>query len=479
MNETVFSTRRAALAQALHAAGGGVAIVPTAPEQPRNSDCDFPYRHDSSFHYLTGFDEPGSTLVLEASGRSTLFCRDKDVEREIWDGHRLGPIDAPQQLGVSQAFALNQLDEKLPELLAGQAALWFAFGQPGGLQARTEGWLATVRGRSRSGVQCPTAQHDLGPLLADMRLVKDATELATMRRAAAISAGAHARAMRFCASAFRAGAPSVREYEIEAELLHEFRRHGAQSPAYTSIVAAGANACVLHYAAGNSELKPGDLCLVDAGCELDGYASDITRTFPASGVFTPAQRELYEIVLAAQDAAAAVTRPGARQRDAHHAAVRVLAQGMLDSGLLDRNALGDVDAVIESLAYRQFYMHGTGHWLGRDVHDVGEYLSLAEAAFDQPDGLGGRVVKKPSRCLQAGMVVTLEPGLYVRPAPGVPERFWNIGIRIEDDAVVTADGCELISRGVPVQPAEIEALMRGRARGRAAGVPGATLRAAR
>jgi len=293
-----------------------------------------------------------------------------------------------------------------------------------------------------------------------MRLLKDPGEVETMRRAATISAGAHARAMRFCAERFRAGAPGVREYEIEAELLHEFRRHGAQSPAYTSIVAAGANACVLHYAAGDTLLQRGELCLIDAGCEFDGYASDVTRTFPADGRFGPAQRELYEIVLAAQKAAIAVTRPGARQRDAHDAAVRVLAQGMLDSGLLDREKVGGVDAVIESTAYRQFYMHGTGHWLGRDVHDVGEYLALDEAPFEQPDGLGGRVVRNPSRVLQPGMVVTIEPGLYVRPADGVPERFWHIGIRIEDDAVVTATGCELISRGVPVGAAEIEALMR-------------------
>jgi Xaa-Pro aminopeptidase len=253
----------------------------------------------------------------------------------------------------------------------------------------------------------------------------------------------------------------VREYEIEAELLHEFRRHGAQSPAYTSIVAAGANACVLHYAAGDTSLKAGELCLVDAGCELDGYASDITRTFPATGRFSAAQRELYDIVHAAQDAAVAVTHPGARQRDAHHAAVRVLAQGMLDTGLLSRDRHGLVDDVIASTAYRQFYMHGTGHWLGRDVHDVGEYLALDEAAFEQPDGVGGVVVKPPSRRLQPGMVVTLEPGLYVRPAEGVPERYWHIGIRIEDDAVITEQGCELISRDVPVAAAEIEALMKG------------------
>ena len=308
----------------------------------------------------------------------------------------------------------------------------------------------------------PGAQRDLNHLLAEMRLVKDATELDTMRRAATISAGAHARAMRWCAQSFRTTPQgSVREYEIEAELLHEFRRHGTQGPAYTSIVAAGANACVLHYAAGNAELRAGELCLIDAGCELDGYASDVTRTFPADGRYTPAQRELYDIVHAAQEAAIAATRPGARQRDAHHAAVRVLAQGMLDSGLLDADQVGDVDAVVASAAYRQFYMHGTGHWLGRDVHDVGEYLSLDEAPVEQPDGAGGTVLKKPSRLLQAGMVVTIEPGLYVRPAEGVPERFWNIGIRIEDDAVVTAEGCELISRGVPAAAAEIESLMRG------------------
>jgi Xaa-Pro aminopeptidase len=267
--------------------------------------------------------------------------------------------------------------------------------------------------------------------------------------------------MRFSARHFRdhAGA-GLPEYAIEAELLHEFRRHGAQSPAYGSIVAAGRNACVLHYAAGDAELSAGELCLIDAGCELDGYASDITRTFPADGRFTPAQRELYDIVLEAQQAAVAATRPGARKQDAHWAAVRVLAQGMLDTGLLKRDKVGDLDAVMESAAYRAFYMHGTGHWLGRDVHDVGEYLSLDEEPVEQPDGYGARVVKKPSRVLQPGMVITVEPGIYVRPAEGVPERFWHIGIRIEDDAVITPGGCELISRGVPVDPREIERLMR-------------------
>ena len=441
-------------------AGGGVAIVPTAPERQRNSDSDHPYRHGSDFHYLTGFAEPGAWLVIGSDGRTTLACRPKDLERELWDGIRLGPDAAPAALGVDDAVALDRLDEIVAERLADQRAVWWSFDTPG-LGARIDGWLERVRARSRMGVEAPGVQHDLAPLLATMRVRKDRGEIETMRRAATISAAAHVRAMRFCATRFaqdpRAAIP---EYEIEAELLHEFRRSGAEGPAYTSIVAAGANACILHYTPSATPLKAGELCLIDAGCELDGYASDVTRTFPADGRFSAPQRELYEIVEAAQRASIAVTKPGARQRDAHDAAVRVLAQGMLDSGLLDRAKVGDVDAVIESTAYRQFYMHGTGHWLGRDVHDVGEYLALDEAPFEQPDGLGGRVVRNPSRVLQPGMVVTIEPGLYVRPADGVPERFWHIGIRIEDDAVVTATGCELISRGVPVGAAEIEALMR-------------------
>ncbi len=441
-------------------AGGGVAVLPTAPERQRNGDNDHPYRHGSDFHYLTGFGEPGAWLLLESDGRSTLACRSRDPEREIWDGFRLGPDAAPAALGVDAAVALERFDETVLEKLAGQPAVWWPFGTPG-LAAQVEGWLETLRGRERRGVEAPHAQRDLLPLLAAMRVVKDEVEIDTMRRAAAISAAAHARAMRFCARRFAADAAGgIAEYEIEAELLHEFRRRGTEGPAYGSIVAAGANACVLHYTPGATQLRAGELCLIDAGCELDGYASDVTRTFPADGRFTPAQRELYDIVEAAQRAAIDATHPGARQRDAHAAAVRVLAQGMLDTGLLDRAKVGDLDAVLESAAYRAFYMHGTGHWLGRDVHDVGDYASADEAPVEQPDWLGGRVVKKPSRKLEPGMVLTIEPGLYVRPAEGVPERYWNIGIRIEDDALVTPAGCELLSRGVPVAAAEIEALMR-------------------
>ncbi|MEP7301298.1 MAG: aminopeptidase P N-terminal domain-containing protein [Caldimonas sp.] len=456
-----FRARRARLAETLRRHGGGIALVPTAPERQRNGDNDHPYRPGSDFHYLTGFAEPGAWLLVEADGATTLLCRPKNPERELWDGLRLGPEAAPGVLGIDAAFALDDLDKVLVGKLANQPAVWLPVATPG-LQTQLEGWLERVRAQERLGCEAPRTQHDLSAVLAEMRIVKDAGELATMRRAAAISAGAHLRAMRFCAAAFRRDpGAGIAEYAIEAELLHEFRRHGADGPAYGSIVAAGANACVLHYVPGRAELRAGQLCLIDAGCELDGYASDVTRTFPADGRFTPAQRELYEIVEAAQRAAVAATHPGARLRDAHAAAVRVLSQGMLDTGLLDRDKVGDLDAVIESAAYRAFYMHGTGHWLGRDVHDVGDYASTGEAPVEQPDWLGGTVVKKPSRRLEPGMVVTIEPGLYVRPGEGVPERFWNIGIRIEDDVVVTADGCELISRDVPATAGEIEALMRG------------------
>ena len=455
-----YRQRRRELAQRLRLAGGGIAILATAPERPRNGDNDHPFRPDSHFQHLSGFGEPHSWLVVRSDGHSVLFCRTYNAERAVWDGARLGPELAPSVLGVDEAHAVERIDELLPQWMAQAQAVWSVFAAADHAGAPLARWMEAAA--QRIGTQAPLPHRDLGPLLGEMRLIKDTREIATMRRAASISAGAHARAMRYCGQRFREDPEAgVREYEIEAELLHEFRRNGAQSPAYPSIVAAGANACVLHYAAGDAVLRAGELCLIDAGCELDGYASDITRTFPANGHFTAAQRELYEIVLAAQDAAIAVTRPGARQRDAHHAAVRVLAQGMLDTGLLDSKVHGDVEAVVATGAYRQFYMHGTGHWLGRDVHDVGEYLALDEPPCEQPDEKGSTVVRQPSRLLQPGMVVTLEPGLYVRPAEGVPERFWNIGIRIEDDAVITPTGCELISREVPVTVMEIEALMRG------------------
>jgi len=456
----VHAARRARLARML--GPGGVAVVPTAPERGRNRDSGFPYRHESYFYYLTGFVEPHAWLVLTAEGQSTLLCQPKDLEREIWDGYRLGPEAAPQALGVDAAHSVSDLHEVMPLLLENRRSVWFPMATHDGLAAQVESWLGQVRARVRLGAQCPQSQQDLCLLLDEMRLFKDDTELETMRRAARISAGAHVRAMQTSASMLRAGL-DAREYHLEAELLHEFRRHGSQFAAYTSIVAAGANACVLHYRADMAPLKPGELVLIDAGCELDSYASDITRTFPADGRFTAEQRALYDIVLAAQEASAAATRPGARFNDPHWAAVRVLSQGLLDAGLLSSNQVGHVDDVIEQRAYFRFYMHRTSHWLGMDVHDCGNYIEpdQADQVTTRTDPISGQTVtERPSRILRPGMVLTLEPGLYVRPAADVPEQFWNIGIRIEDDAVVTEQGCELITRDVPVRADDIEALMR-------------------
>jgi Xaa-Pro aminopeptidase len=363
---------------------------------------------------------------------------------------------------MHQAFAVGELDERLPKLLENRHAVWYPFALHSGLETRVDGWLQKVRARVRFGALCPGQQNDVCALLDEMRLFKDAHELGVMKAAAHISAQAHVRAMQRCAAMIRAG-KDVREYHLDAELLHAFRQHGSQYPAYSSIVAAGANACVLHYRADKAEVRSGQLVLIDAGCELDGYASDITRTFPANGSFSGPQRLLYDLVLASQEAAVAATRPGARFIDPHEAAVKVLAQGMLDVGLLNPNEVGQVDDVIEKRHYFRHYMHRTGHWLGLDVHDCGSYVEPGDngQTSQRRDPLSGETLTdRPSRVLRPGMVLTIEPGLYVRPAQDVPQEFWDIGIRIEDDAVVTGTGCELISRGVPVKADEIETLMR-------------------
>ena len=460
LNTPHYAQRRARLAAQL--GPKGIAILPTAPEQQRNRDGDFLYRHDSYFYYLSGFTEPKAWLVITGDGKTTLFCQPKDLEREIWDGYRLGPTDAPAQLGVDAAFSIAELDAQMPALLDGRDAVWYPFATHKGLETRVDGWLGSLRARVRFGAMCPEQQRDLCGLLDEMRLVKDASEQDTMRRAAQISAKAHIRAMQLSARMLREG-KDVREFHLDAELLHEFRLQGSQYPAYGSIVAAGANACVLHYRADAAPVRDGELVLIDAGCELDGYASDITRTFPANGKYTGPQRALYDLVLASQEAAIAATRAGARFTDPHEASVKVLAQGMLDTGLLDKNKVGSLDDVIENRSYFQFYMHRTGHWLGMDVHDCGGYLEPSELGniSERKDALTGDIIfNRPARILKPGMVLTIEPGIYVRPAPGVPEKFHNIGIRIEDDAIVTSAGCELISRGVPVKADEIEALMR-------------------
>ena len=458
-NTALYAKRRAQLAAQL--GDGGVAIIPTAPERARNRDSDFPYRHDSYFYYLTGFTEPNAWLVLDASGRSTLFCQPKDLEREIWDGYRLGPEAAVERLGVQAAHAVTHLDAELPKLLENQHTVWYPFATHKGLETRIDGWLNSVRARVRFGVVCPAQQRDVCGPLDEMRLIKDPHEQDIMRRAAAISARAHIRAMQTSARMLRAG-HDVREYHLDAELLHEFRQHGAQFPAYTSIVAAGANACVLHYRADAAPVRAGELVLIDAGCELDGYASDITRTFPANGRFTGPQRDLYQLVLASQDAALAATRAGARFTDPHDATVKVLAQGLLDLGLLDKNKYSSAQDVIEQRAYFTYYMHRTSHWLGMDVHDCGSYVEPGELGHTstRQDPLSGETItNRPSRILREGMVLTIEPGLYVRPSDDAPAAFWHLGIRIEDDAIVHATGCELITRGVPVVADEIEALM--------------------
>lgn len=424
---------------------GAVAVLGTASEVPRNGDSDYPYRHDSHFYYLSGFAEPESFVALVAArgerpARTILFCREKNVEREIWEGFRFGPVAARDAFGFDEAWPIDELDARMADILADAPALYYALGHGAELDARVAGWLKAVRARGRTGVTAPQTMHHLLAMLDEMRLLKDEHEIALMARAGVISAQAHARAM-------RATRPGMFEYEIEAELLHEFRRNGAQFPAYPSIVASGPQACVLHYNANDRRIADGDLVLIDAGCELDGYASDITRTYPANGRFSNAQRTLYELVLRAQAAALAAIHPGRPYSAIHDAAVRVLTEGMLDLGLLDRSKVGTLDEAIDTRAYTQFYMHGTGHWLGMDVHDVGAYRDVT-----LPD--------KPSRPLLPGMALTVEPGIYVRPGEGVPERFWNIGIRIEDDVVVTDAGCRILSAGAPKEVAEIEALMR-------------------
>jgi Xaa-Pro aminopeptidase len=431
MSTAIYAGRRARLAAQI---GRGVAIVPTAPERMRNRDTHYPYRPDSYFHYLTGFPEPEAVAVIvgDEQPQNVLFCRDKDLEREIWDGFRYGPEGAKDAFGFETTHSIRELDALMPQLLANRPAVYCHLGADSAWDARVLGWINTVREQVRTGVSAPAEIRDLHALLDEMRVVKDATEVQIMRRAAAISSAAHRRAMQLAA-------PGRHEYEIEAELLHEFRRGGAQSPAYTSIVAGGANACVLHYVQNNAQLHDGDLLLIDAGCELDCYAADITRTFPVNGKFSAAQQAVYELVLAAQAAAIAAVKPGNTWNMPHDAAVSVLAQGMVDLKLL----VGSVSGVIESQAYRKFYMHRTGHWLGIDVHDAGNYKQNGEW-----------------RTLEPGMMLTVEPGCYIRRAPDVPDEYADIGVRIEDDVLVTENGCDVITTA-PKTVDEVMRAMRG------------------
>ena len=436
MKQTEFKRRRRQLMQMM--GPGSVAILPAAPEVVRNRDVHYPYRPDSDFYYLTGFSEPEAIAVLIPGRRQAeyvLFCRERDEKRERWDGPRAGQEKAVQEFGADDSFPIADCEEILPGLLEECTRVFYAMGSNPDLDKRLADWVNQIRGKARTGVHGPVEFIALDHYLHEMRLYKSAAEVQRMRQAAKITSAAHVRLMQTCR-------PGMHEYELEAEFIHECATRGARFQAYPSIVGGGGNACVLHYVDNRDELKDGDLVLVDAGCEYGYYASDITRTFPVNGRFNPAQRAIYELVLAAQEAAIAKVKPGNHWNDPHDAAVRVITKGLIDLGLLK----GTPTHVIKEQAYAKFYMHRTGHWLGMDVHDVGDY---------KVDGAW--------RELEPGMTLTVEPGIYI-PAGmrGVPKKFWNIGIRIEDDVLVTADGHEVLTRDAPKAVAEIEALMERR-----------------
>jgi Xaa-Pro aminopeptidase len=417
-----------------------VLVVPAAPEVIRNRDVHHPYRQSSDLSWLTAFPEPDSVAVL-APGRKDggfiLFCRPRDPEREIWDGYRSGVEGAVATFGADQAFSIAELDHQLPELLAGRSRVYYPLGADAEFDRRMLGWLRVVRSRARAGITAPSELVCADQVLHERRLIKSTSELKTMRRAARISARAHRRLM-------QQARPGMSEQRLEAYFLAACTESGARFQAYPPIVGSGANACVLHYIENSDVLADGDLVLVDAGCELDGYASDITRTFPANGRFSAAQRRLYELVLSAQQAAISKVRAGNHWNQPHKAALRVLTRGLVALGLIDPGE-ADLKQLIKDERYKPFYMHRTGHWLGMDVHDVGQYK------------VGGRW-----RRFEPGMVLTVEPGLYIAADADVPAEYRGVGIRIEDDVVVTQDAPEVISAEVPKDPDEIEALMAAR-----------------
>lgn len=416
-----------------------VAIIASAPACIRNRDVEYPFRQHSDFHYLTGFHEPEAVAVLipgRKQGEFVLFCREFDPEKAIWTGNHAGLEGAQIDFGADEALPISELDEQLPELLENRSRVYFPIGQDGELDHAVLGAVNAVRARTRSGAEAPYEFVALEHLLHEQRLIKSDTEIHLMRQAAIASGEAHKRAM-------LASRPGRHEYEIEAELLHEFAMHGMRSPAYPCIVASGTNACVLHYTDHDATLQDGDLLLIDAGAECENYAADITRTFPVNGVFSEPQRLIYELVLKAQQAAIEAIAPGRRWNEFHDVAVRVLTQGLIELGLLE----GKVNKLIKDEAYKPFYMHRTGHWLGMDVHDVGAYRIDGEW-----------------RKLEPGMVLTVEPGLYIAADCMTVEPRWRgIGVRIEDDVLVTADGCEILTATTPKSVADIEAWMAGKA----------------
>ena len=443
----VFARRRRALLERM--GPGSIALLPAASETPRNRDVHHPFRQDSDFYYLTGFPEPEAIAVLAPGGEHEflLFCRERDPHMEIWHGRRAGPKGAMERYGVDNAHPIAEIDKLLPPLLENRERVFYAIGYNPEFDRRMMGWLNQVRGKTRTGVRAPALFVALEHLLHAMRLRKEPEEIAVMRESARIAAEAHQRAMRACR-------PGRMEYELEAEILYTFIRHGA-GWAYPSIVGGGDNSCILHYTENNAPLRDGDIVLIDAGAELDGYASDITRSFPVNGRFSGEQRAIYELVLAAQKAAIDQVRPGRHFNEPHDAAVRTLTEGLAALGLLQ----GDVEELIKAEQHKPFYMHRTGHWLGMDVHDVGDYKTGEDWRIFEP-----------------GMVTTIEPGLYI-PAGGkildahwarlgvhleteLDERWQRIGVRIEDDVLVTTEGNEVLTAAAPKEVDEIEALMR-------------------
>jgi len=412
-----------------------IAIIPAAPETFRNRDVEYPYRPDSDFYYLTGFGEPEAVAVLcpgRPHGEYLLFCRERDPKMETWTGRRAGTEGVVADFHADDAFPIGDIDDILPGLLENRERVFYTMGSRPEFDRRILGWVQQIRNGARAGLRVPDEFISLEHLLHDMRLYKSRSEISAMRKAARVTCRAHQRAMKACC-------PGMHEYEIEAELLHEFRRSG-MVPAYSSIVGGGENGCVLHYTDNADSLNDGDLLLIDAGAEYDCYAADVTRTFPVNGRFSAAQRALYEVVLAAQTAAIEQVGPGKHWNEPHLAAVRVLTRGLIKLGILK----GRPAELIKKEAYRRFYMHRTGHWLGMDVHDVGDYK-----------------VGDEWRMLEPGMVLTVEPGVYIPVGSrGVAKKWWNIGIRIEDDVLVTREGSEVLSAAAPKEVDDIEALMR-------------------
>ena len=432
MKQTEFKRRRAQLMKMM--GKNTIAILPSATQQVRNRDVDFPFRQDSDFLYMTGFNEPDAVMVLmpgRKHGEYVLFCREKDPEQETWHGRRAGQEGAIKDYGADDSFPIDDMDDILPGLLEGTDAIFNTMGRYPDFDKRLIGWVSHIREQSRSGMHVPSEFVALDYTLHDMRLFKSREELRLMRKAAAISVEAHKQAMKTCS-------PGKHEYQIHAEFDYQFRKHNAEH-AYPAIVGGGANGCILHYNENNQPLNDGDLLLIDAGCEVQGYASDITRTFPVNGKYSAAQREIYDIVLEAQYAAIRKVKPGNHWNDPHNAAVRVITKGLASIKLLK----GSPQKLIKEQAYRKFYMHRTGHWLGLDVHDVGDYK-----------------VGDQWRLLEPGMVLTIEPGIYIpEHSKAVHRKWWNIGIRIEDDVLVTKTGHEVLTEALPKKAADIEALM--------------------